>query len=415
MGKLTVRKVEQLAKAGKKSLENDGDGLYFKVGDSGGTSWIYRYKLNKKSTDMGLGIYPEVSLPDARIKQADARKLLANGICPKSARDDERDRLVTQRRAEDAKRVLFEQMAREYAEAHGPGWSEKWRKGWLRKLELYAFGVIGAVPVGEIDTDQVLKVLQPIWSTKTRTAVEVRGQIELVLDAAKARNLREGENPARWRGHLALLLNNADKEKAMIREHFAAMSWKEVPALMHRLSESEFRAAVAARLLIFTAARAHMVREARWSEFNLEAGIWVLPAERMKMRKAFSIPLAPQVVEMLKALTRVEESNFLFPGRGKSGVMHANAIRNLLHDMNHDDITRHGFRSSFRDWAGETTSHPREVCELALAHDERDQTEGAYSRSDLFKKRRALMESWADFVSTLSLGDAIHLEMQTNQ
>lgn len=415
MGKLTVKRVEQLARAGEKGLENDGNGLYFKVGESGGTSWIYRYKLNKKSTDMGLGIYPDVSLPDARIKHADARKLLANGICPKSARDDERDRLITQRRAEDAKRVLFEQMAKEYAEAHGSGWSEKWRKGWLRKLELYAFDVIGAKPVGEIDTDLVLKVLQPIWTTKTRTADEVRGQIEAVLDAAKARNLREGENPARWRGHLEKLLSKADKRKARIREHFAAMSWKEVPALMHQLAESEFHVAVATRLLIFTAARAQMVRGARWPEFDLQAGVWAVPAERMKMRKAFSIPLAPQVVEMLRALPRVDESNFLFPGRGESGVMHKNAIRNLLYGMGHDVITRHGFRSSFRDWAGEETNHPREVCELALAHDERDQTEGAYSRSDLFKKRRALMESWATFVSTLALGDAVHLEMQTNQ
>lgn len=410
MGKLTVKKVEQLARAGK-SFENDGDGLYFKVTEAGGTSWIYRYKFNKASTDMGLGAYPEISLLEARIKHADARKLRANGVCPKTARNEERDRLSTQRRAEEAKRVLFEQVAREYVESHGSGWSEKWRKGWLRKLELYVFDIIGAVPVGDVDTDLVLKVLQPIWSTKTRTANEVRGQIELVLDAAKARNLREGENPARWRSHLDKLLSNGDKKKAHIRKHFPAMSWAEVPALMHRLAESEFRVAVAARLLIFTAARAHMVREAEWSEFNLNSGTWVLPAERMKMRKAFSIPLAPQVVTMLRELPRVEESNFLFPGRGKSGVMHANALRNLLHDMNHGDITRHGFRSSFRDWAGETTSYPREVCELALAHDERDQTEGAYSRSDLFKKRRELMESWATFVSTLTLGDSIYLEI----
>lgn len=410
MGKLTVKRVEQLARAGEKDMANDGNGLYFKVGETGGTSWIYKYKLNKKTTEMGLGGYPEVSLSDARIKHADARKLRANGICPRTARDDEQDRLIAQRRAEDAKRVLFEQMAQEYAEAHGPGWSEKWRKGWLRKLELYAFDVIGAVPVGEIDTDLVLKVLQPIWATKTRTADEVRGQIELVLDAAKARNLRDGENPARWRGHLDKLLNNADKKRARIREHFAAMSWKEVPALMQQLAESEFRAAVAARLLIFTAARAQMVQGAKWSEFDLEAGVWALPAERMKMKIAFSIPLAPQVVEMLRALPRVEESSFLFPGRGKSGVMHTNAIRNLLHEMGHGDITRHGFRSSFRDWAGEETNHPREVCELALAHDERDQTEGAYSRSDLLVKRRRLMNSWATFVTTPYFGNVIPFE-----
>jgi len=415
MSKLTVKAIEKLMRAGSKSLTSDGNGLYFKVGVTGGTSWIFRYKFNKSSTDMGLGGYPSVSLPDARGKASDARKLLANGINPKAARDSERERLSSERRAEDAKRVLFEQMANEYADAHGPGWSDKWRRGWLRKLELYAFDILGKLPVGEIETDHVLRVLQPIWLTKTRTADEVRGQIELVLDAAKARSLRQGENPARWRGHLDKLLSRVEKKKARVREHFPAMSWQEVPALMARLAEIEFRAAVATRLLILTASRAHMVQAARWSEFNLQTGIWTLPAERMKMRKAFSIPLAPEVVTMLEALPRIEESNFLFPGRGASGVMHANAIRNLLHDMGHADITRHGFRSSFRDWAGECTHHPREVCELSLAHDERDQTEGAYSRSDLFNKRRLLMEAWAKFVTTPALGSVIHLELKQAQ
>ncbi|MBD8791490.1 integrase arm-type DNA-binding domain-containing protein [Pseudomonas syringae] len=415
MSKLTVKAIEKLTRAGSKSLTSDGNGLYFKVGATGGTSWIFRYKFNKSSTDMGLGAYPEVSLAEARIKCSEARKLLINGICPKTARDNERNLLNTQRRAEIASRVVFEQMAKEYAQAHGPSWSEKWRKGWLRKLELYAFAVLGDVPVGKVNTELVLKVLQPIWATKTRTADEVRGQIELVLDAAKALNLREGENPARWRGHLDKLLSRIEKKKARMREHFPAMSWKEVPALMSALAENEFHAAVAARLLIFTAARAKMVQEARWTEFDLKAGIWWLPADRMKMRKAFSIPLAPEVVEILEALPRVEESNFLFPGRGKSGVMHANAIRNLLHGMGHDDITRHGFRSSFRDWAGECTHHPREVCELALAHDERDQTEGAYSRSDLFNKRRLLMESWAKFVTTATSNNVIHFEPKQAQ
>ncbi|WP_339542671.1 tyrosine-type recombinase/integrase [Pseudomonas sp. JAI120] len=415
MSKLTVKAIEKLMRAGSKSLTSDGNGLYFKVGVTGGTSWIFRYKFNKSSTDMGLGGYPSVSLPDARGKASDARKLLANGINPKAARDSERERLSSERRAEDAKRVFFEQMANEYAEAHGPGWSDKWRRGWLRKLELYAFEILGKLPVGEIETDHVVRVLQPIWLTKTRTADEVRGQIELVLDAAKARSLRQGENPARWRGHLDKLLSRVEKKKARIREHFPAMSWQEVPTLMARLAEIEFRAAVATRLLILTASRAHMVQSARWSEFNLQTGIWTLPAERMKMRKAFSIPLAPEVVTMLEALPRIEESNFLFPGRGASGVMHANAIRNLLHDMGHADITRHGFRSSFRDWAGECTHHPREVCELALAHDERDQTEGAYSRSDLFNKRRLLMEAWATFATTPALGNVIHLELKQAQ
>jgi integrase len=296
--------------------------------------------------------------------------------------------------------VTFESLATEYRNAHGSAWSEKWRKGWLRKLELYVFPIIGKLPAAEIQTEQVLKVLRPIWATKTRTADEVRGQIEQVLDAAKAHKLRDGDNPARWRGHLDSLLSKVEKKKARQRQHFPAMKWKDVPTLMVKLSMDESRVSVATRLLILTGARALMVRFAKWSEFDLKAGIWSLPAERMKMRNAFNIPLPPEVVELLEALPRVEDSSYLFPGQGKTGVMHANAIRTLLHGLGHDDVTRHGFRSSFRDWANECTQYPREVCELALAHDERDQTEAAYSRSDFLEKRRALMADWAKFITT---------------
>ena len=218
------------------------------------------------------------------------------------------------------------------------------------------------------------------------------------MDAAKARNLREGENPARWRGHLDNLLSRAEKKKARKREHFEALRWQDVPALMTKLSTNITPASLAAQLLIMTSARAHMVRFARWDEFDLEAGTWSLPDERMKMRVAFVIPLAKEVIELVKNIPRDEVSPYLFPGQGKTGVMHANAVRTLLHDMEYQHITRHGFRSSFRDWAGECTHYPREVCEMALAHDERDQTEGAYSRSDFLDKRRALMTDWTDFI-----------------
>lgn len=268
------------------------------------------------------------------------------------------------------------------------------------QLELYVFDQIGQLSAEEIDTSQVLKVLQPIWSTKTRTADEVRGQIEQVLDAAKARNLREGENPARWRGHLDNLLSRTEKRKARKREHFEALRWQDVPALMTKLSKNSTPASLAAQLLIMTSARAHMVRFARWDEFDLETGTWSLPSERMKMRVAFVIPLAKEVITLVKTIPRTEGSPYLFPGQGKTGVMHANAIRTLLHAMEYEHITRHGFRSSFRDWAGECTHYPREVCEMALAHDERDQTEGAYSRSDFLDKRRGLMNDWSSFIST---------------
>ena len=235
------------------------------------------------------------------------------------------------------------------------------------------------------------------WSTKTRTADEVRGQIEQILDAAKVRGLREGENPARWRGNLDNLLSRAEKKKARIRKHFPAMKWQDVPALMAKLAVCEnFRDSAAARLLIFTGARLHMVRFASWEEFDLPAGVWSLSAERMKMREPFDIPLAPEVVALLQSLPRTE-SPFLFPGQGKAGVIHQNAVRNLLHGLGHADITRHGFRSSFRDWAGDRTTYSRQLCELALAHDDRDQTEGAYSRSDFLEKRRPLMADWARY------------------
>lgn len=399
-GTLTARTVASLEKAAQPGMTGDGAGLYFKVGKAGGASWIFRYKIAGKSRYMGLGSYPEVSLADARILAADARKMTAVGKDPLAARDTERAAHREAQRLREAKRMPFAKLAADFMAAHGAGWSEKWRLGWLRKLERYAFPHVGMLPADEIETEQVLLVLQPIWSTKTRTADEVRGQIEQVLDAAKARGLRSGDNPARWRGHLENLLSKAEKKKARQYQHFPAMAWRDVPVLMAKLAEIDTHAAAAARLLILTSARLHMVRFAEWAEIDLEAGVWSLPAERMKMRQAFDIPLVPEVVELLRQLPRIKGSPYLFPGQGKSGVMHANAIRNVLHGLGHESITRHGFRSSFRDWASERTHYPREVCELALAHDERDQTEGAYSRSDFLEKRRALMAEWAEFITT---------------
>ena len=217
---------------------------------------------------------------------------------------------------------------------------------------------------------------------------------------AKIREMLIREQHTSWRGHLENLLSRAEKKKARKREHFEALRWQDVPDLMIKLRANSTPPSWAAQLLIMTSARAHMVRFACWDEFDLEAAIWSLPSERMKMRVAFVIPLAEEVVKLVKNIPRDEGSAFLFPGQGKTGVMHANAVRTLLHAMEYEHITRHGFRSSFRDWAGECTHYPREVCEMALAHDERDQTEGAYSRSDFLEKRRALMNDWSKFINT---------------
>ncbi|RKS12226.1 integrase [Pseudomonas sp. WPR_5_2] len=395
MGKLNPKQVENLTEPG---TYEDGDGLRLVVKPTGRKSWLLRFQLAGRRREMGLGSFPEVSLKKARLEASAKRSQLSDGVDPLAARDIERAAQREAQRTSEAKQLKFETLAKEYCEAHGGTWSEKWRKGWLRKLELYAFAQIGKLSAEEIGTPQVLKVLQPIWATKTRTADEVRGQIEQVLDAAKARNLREGENPARWRGHLDNLLSRAEKKKARKRSHFEALRWQDVPALMSKLSANATPASLAAQLLIMTSARAHMVRFARWDEFDLKAGTWSLPDERMKMRVAFVVPLADEAIKLVRGIPRAEGSPYLFPGQGKSGVMHTNAIRTLLHNMKYEHITRHGFRSSFRDWAGECTHYPREVCEMALAHDERDQTEGAYSRSDFLDKRRALMTDWAKFI-----------------
>jgi len=394
MAKLNPKQVENLTEPG---TYEDGDGLRLEVKPSGSKSWTLRFQLAGRRREMGLGSFPEVTLKKARLAASAKRTQVSDGVDPLAVRDIERAAQREAQRSSEAKQLKFETLAKEYCDAHGGTWSEKWRKGWLRKLELYAFDHIGKLSADEIGTPQVLKVLQPIWATKTRTADEVRGQIEQVLDAAKSHNLREGENPARWRGHLENLLSRAEKKKARKREHFEALRWQDVPALMTKLSTNTAPASLAAQLLIMTSARAHMVRFARWDEFDLEAGTWSLPDERMKMRVAFVIPLAEEVVTLVKSFER-SDSPFLFPGQGKSGVMHANAMRTLLHGMKYEHITRHGFRSSFRDWAGECTHYPREVCEMALAHDERDQTEGAYSRSDFLDKRRLLMKDWATFL-----------------
>ena len=404
MGKLNPKQVENLAEPG--SYE-DGDGLRLVVRVSGSKSWVLRYQFASKRRDMGLGSYPEIGLKAARLAVAEQRRLMASGTDPMTARDAERERQQEAQRQRLARRVTFEKLTDDYIAAHGAQWSAQWLQGWRSKMERYAFPVLGKLAATDIQTEHVLKVLQPIWADKTRTADEVRSHIERVLDAARARKLRDGDNPARWRGHLENLLSKTDKKKARRREHLPAMNWRDLPPLMQQLAGRDDRDAYALRLLILTGARSHMVRFAAWPEFDLDAAVWSLPAERMKMREAFEIPLAPQVVELLRAMPRTDGSPHLFPGQRQSGVMHKNAFRVLLHGLGLADITVHGFRSTFRDWANECTHYPRKVCELALAHDERDQTEGAYSRSDFLEKRRALMSDWAAYATTAPAANII--------
>lgn len=405
MSGLNPKQVEHLSEPGRYL---DGKGLYLVVSNVGSKSWLLRYQLGGKRRDMGLGPYPTVALKAARLAATEARSLIMQGRDPLDDRKAEQQRQKEQRQADKAKAVTFKSVALDYHRAHFQQVTPAWRAGWLSKMERYAFPVLGELSAVSIDTELVLRVLRPIWNVKPRTANEVRGQIESILDSAKALGLRSSENPARWRGHLDNLLSRADKKRAAQKTNFPSMPWRELPAFMAGLVAASNRDSLALQLVILTAARAGMVRLAAWDEFDLEAATWNLPAERMKTRQAFSIPLSKQAVELLRAIPRAASSPYLFPGTGKFGVMGRVAFLTLLRGMERSDITTHGFRATFRTWASECTHFPREVCELALAHDERDQTEAAYSRSNLLEKRRELMQVWADFATTLPAANVIH-------
>lgn len=398
MGKLTAKQVENLSVPG---TYEDGEGLRLFIQATGRKSWVFRFQLNARRREMGLGGFPQVSLKDARLACSAFRIQLSSGVDPLAARDAERAARKLAQQETRLSEKSFETVAREYFEAHSGAWSERWRKGWIRKLEHYAFDRIGTSAPKDVQTEDVLSILRPIWAVKSRTADEVRSQIEQILDAAKARGLRSGENPARWKGHLENLLSRLEKKKARTCERFIALNWKDAPKLMHQLDELRVRNAQALQLLLLTGARSHMVRFARWEEFDLVERVWRLDESRMKTRQAFAIPLSEEVLRLLEAIPRISDSQYLFPGHGRSGVMHGNAMRDLLQeDLAYQGVTCHGFRSTFRDWAGECTNYPRYICELALAHDERGTVESSYSRSDFLEKRRPLMADWAKYLSS---------------
>ena len=405
MSRLNPKQVEHLSEPGRYL---DSDGLYLVISTTGSKSWLLRYQLGGKRRDMGLGPFPTVKLKAARLAATEARSLIMQGRDPLDERKAEQQRQKDQRLADKAKSVTFKSLALDYHRSHCLHVTDGWRKGWLSKLERYVYPVMGELPPGQVQTEHVLRVLQPIWSEKPRTASEVRSQIENVLDSAKSLSLRSGENPARWRGHLENLLSRADKKRAVQVTNHPSLPWRALPAFMDRLSAANDRDSKALQLVILTAARAGMVRLAKWDEFDLEAATWNLPAERMKARQAFSIPLPKQAIELLQALPRIVGSSYLFPGTGKSGAMGRSAFLNLLRALELPNITTHGFRATFRTWASERTPYSREVCELSLAHDERDQTEAAYSRSDLIEKRRELLQAWANFATTPPAVNVIH-------
>lgn len=386
---LTARKVATIKNAG---LHADGRGLYLQVTDSGAKTWIFRYSLDGRRRDMGLGSAADVTLAEAREAVRDKRKLVKAGRDP----IDERRAGKVAAAVERARAVTFRACAEAFIAAHRASWrNEKHAAQWLATLQAYAFPVFGALPVAAIDTGLVLKVLEPLWATKSETASRLRGRIESVLDWARVRGFREGENPARWRGHLDHLL----PAKAKVRrvEHHAALPYAEMPKFFTILADQPGMSALALRFAILTAARTGEVLGARWDEIDLEAGVWTIPATRMKAGREHRVPLSGPALEILQGLAEARAGDVVFFGQKADRPLSNMSMLMALRRMDRADITTHGFRSAFKDWASEQTDFPSEVSEMALAHVVGDKVEAAYRRGDLIEKRRALAEAWAKF------------------
>jgi integrase len=371
-------------------MHADGGGLYLRVAPTGTKSWIFRFGAAGKLRDMGLGSVNDVSLAGARRRAGEYRELRAQGLDPISHRRES----VAQQRASDAKSLTFKQCAERYIASHEAGWTAKHHKNWVASLQRDAFPVLGDLPVRMIDTALVMEALAPAWKDKIVTAGRVRGRIESILDWAKVSGLRDGENPARWRGHLDHLL--PAKSKAHKVEHHTALPYAQVGAFLGRLRANNSMAARCLEFTILTAARLGEVRLAKWAEIDFEAKTWVVPAPRTKTRKEHRVPLSRRAVELLKEMWAIRRGEAIFYGM-RDGPVAGITVLMLAKQVAGAPITVHGFRSTFRDWAAEQTNYPREVAEMALAHAVGDAVERAYARTDLFERRRKLMESWATY------------------
>jgi integrase len=386
VGKLTALAVQR-ARPGR---YGDGDGLYLQVSPTGTKSWFFRYRLpgsvssNGKplSREMGLGSLSTFTLAEARGRAREQRQLVARGLDPIAERD----------KASARQSITFARALDRYLQ-HQHWRSIKHRKQWLSTLKTYAASIM-PLDVAAIQRRQILAILEPIWWSKNETATRVRGRIEIVLDWAKAHQYRDGENPARFKGNLEIALPARSKVRRV--KHHAALPYAELPSLMTALREQEGIGAQALQFTILTAARTGESTGARWSEINLDAKVWTIPAARMKGGRDHQVPLSDQAVAVLRTLGAAEPNAFVFLSKSHRPLVDV-AMPRILQRIGRTDLTVHGFRSSFRVWAAEATDFPREVAEAALAHVVADKTEAAYQRSTFFEKRRRMMAAWGRF------------------
>jgi integrase len=388
---------KQLSVAGvraerRRGWHADGGGLYLQITETGIKSWLFRYSIGGRARAMGLGSIELTGLAEARERAIQYRQLLLQGIDPlehrRSAKADAR--LLA------ASALTFEECASAYIAAHKAEWRHpKTVQQWTGSLVKHAYQFLGELPVDAVDLPAVLKVLEPIWLTRHATARRVRTRIEAVLDWATVRGYRRGDNPARWRGHLDHLLSAQGKVRRV--KHHTALPYADVGAFMSDLRARPETSAMALEFAILTAVRTSEVRGARWSEFDSERRVWTISADRMKGAREHRVPMSDAARSVVLEMEKTRTGEFVFPGNKIGRPLSDMTLLLLSKRMGHGDLTTHGFRSTFRDWAAEMTSFAPQVCEMALAHSIGDKVEAAYRRGDLFEKRRKLMEAWADY------------------
>jgi integrase len=403
--RLSSLKVSKISEPGRYA---DGGGLYLQVSSFETKAWTFRYQIAGRPRLMGLGALHTVSLAEAREAARACRKLVRDGIDPIEQKRQKR----LQAALEGASGTTFKEAAESYITLHAPSWrNPKHASQWPASLATYVYPTIGHLSVAAIDVDLVMKCIERIWLEKPETASRVRGRIETVLDWAKAKKLRSGENPAAWRGNLAKLLPKRTKVRRV--KHHPAMKYAELPGFVAELREEEGVAAKALLFTILTCARTGEAINAKWNEIDTDRGVWNVPAERMKAEREHRVPLSDQVLKLLDDVPREKGNPFVFPGGKAKRPLSNMAMAAVMRRMHKAETAHgrkgwcdprsgrpavpHGLRSTFRDWAAEATNFPAEAAELALAHAVGDKVEAAYRRGDMFEKRRKLAAAWASF------------------
>jgi len=407
--RLSALKVERTKKPG---MYADGAGLWLRVLSGGAKSWIFRFMMNGRAREMGLGSANEVTLADARERAIECRRLRSRGIDPIENRRGERQAAAL----EAARAITFRECAEKYIASHKAAWRNKQHlRQWQNSLTKHVEPVIGGFSIQAIDTALVMRVLEPMWTAKTETASRLRQRIEVILDWAKVQGFRDGENPARWRGHFDKLVAKPSKVKKIT--HFSALPYSELPAFMRDLRNEKGTVALALEFTILTVARSSEVIGARWDEINFATKTWTIPGDRTKAGREHRKPLSARAVAILEKMTALRDQrhgDFVFPGNRAGRPFSHGVLLPVLQQVGRAGVTVHGFRSTFRDWVAERTNYPREVAEMALGHSVGDATERAYMRTDLFEKRRRLMDEWALYCEFTHSGHVV-ISMRRNR